>query len=1110
MPVGPPVPPKPSTPIMNGERLGEYGVGGHIGNGDVVPERRGILPASLREKINQKKELEGRATPSIEPDLVGRDRYDKASRCFSYVPAKSMQEAFERPRRTSFSRAIEKRENSVENVSQEEVARTEIPQSYQQNDISTPAKWDEQVEDAKQSALLEELARAPSAMQHNYWGNGEVDNVQVVDQAQRAVITPTSTLQRRPKPPARSGSYRTLNDDAYCSDMDELCDPEYYLNYNSNTAPLPPPRRQEQHAGTRSVQLPRKKMNFDAVTDPLDDVLESTKRLGSAYSVGDVRGGQQQQQEQHNASNDFNFSNTLNNTPTDYRQHYRNRNCQSVTTPRNHHFSTPSREQEADAADTWLSGKLKKVRSKRDIDPDIVRRRTQEKMLLEELKDSAANNDENQHNLPNGHARGAGLQNIDPLAEFRREEERLRNTRSPYGEERWRGRMRGKPPTPPPRESSASPVNSLPRGTPAHHMDRQRHNQSVPLPMHHRQFDEDFDVNSLFNFSHDPRQQSTTLERGGRSLSRGARIQDAYYASQQDLSANNRFNSGQERVAAAIYRAETAHRDMYASGTINRAETPGRYFPENSAVLERSSTPSFPVSRATPLPFHPLLYNNGERGGSGHAAGGGGGGHNGYSTMNNRSASPRLFGGSSTLSRRSSVNSVDILSEILILQTSYLSCSYILLYLWNFYSLAFASNTMSDTATTSTTVVIHLKRSNHDDASASATTAQLQQRSRYCDVSLASSEESSDLSDAEEKDDLIRRTITSSSKDTMEEGDDDDEEEFDDVVMEEDVGGGTDANEQFSRVIQRQISGAGGGILKKSNGKDTSEIIHHHPLFVKDTSKYWYKPTISREQAINMLRDKPPGTFVVRDSNSFPGAFGLALKVSTPPPGVNPGDGSELVRHFLIEPSPKGVKLKGCNNEPVFGSLSALVYQHSITALALPTKLVLPDFDPAATPEHLSATQALLEQGAACNVVYVGSVDVESLTGNECVKRSIATCSQRAINGDSRAVSVHFKVSSQGVTLTDNTRKVFFRRHFNVQSVIFAGMDPIERRFENTRALGFHDGCIAQARLFAFVARIPSSSENACHVFAELEPEQPGSAVVNFINKVMLAQKNRS
>jgi hypothetical protein len=32
--------------------------------------------------------------------------------------------------------------------------------------------------------------------------------------------------------------------------------------------------------------------------------------------------------------------------------------------------------------------------------------------------------------------------------------------------------------------------------------------------------------------------------------------------------------------------------------------------------------------------------------------------------------------------------------------------------------------------------------------------------------------------------------------------------------------------------------------------------------------------------AIAMLKDKEPGTFVVRDSNSFPGAFGLALKVS--------------------------------------------------------------------------------------------------------------------------------------------------------------------------------------------------------------------------------------
>lgn len=35
-----------------------------------------------------------------------------------------------------------------------------------------------------------------------------------------------------------------------------------------------------------------------------------------------------------------------------------------------------------------------------------------------------------------------------------------------------------------------------------------------------------------------------------------------------------------------------------------------------------------------------------------------------------------------------------------------------------------------------------------------------------------------------------------------------------------------------------------------------------------------------------MLLNKPPGSFVVRDSRCFPGAFGLALKVDKLPPNV--------------------------------------------------------------------------------------------------------------------------------------------------------------------------------------------------------------------------------
>jgi tensin len=62
---------------------------------------------------------------------------------------------------------------------------------------------------------------------------------------------------------------------------------------------------------------------------------------------------------------------------------------------------------------------------------------------------------------------------------------------------------------------------------------------------------------------------------------------------------------------------------------------------------------------------------------------------------------------------------------------------------------------------------------------------------------------------------------------------------------------------------------------------------------------------------------------LIRDSNNFPGAYGLALKVDKPPPNVQIKRGTdpsnELVRHFLIEPTTKGVRIKGCCNEPIFG-----------------------------------------------------------------------------------------------------------------------------------------------------------------------------------------------
>nr|XP_021334712.1 tensin-1 isoform X11 [Danio rerio] len=297
--------------------------------------------------------------------------------------------------------------------------------------------------------------------------------------------------------------------------------------------------------------------------------------------------------------------------------------------------------------------------------------------------------------------------------------------------------------------------------------------------------------------------------------------------------------------------------------------------------------------------------------------------------------------------------------------------------------------------------------------------------------------------------------------------------------------------------------------FSKLNMCDGSPETRMNVKFVQDTSKFWYKPDISRDQAINMLKDQDPGAFVIRDSHSFRGAYGLAMKVASPPPTTQPtkkaGDvTNELVRHFLIETSPKGVRLKGCPNEPYFGCLSALVYQHSITPLALPCKLVIPTRDPLeespeiATPTNPAAD--MLKQGAACNVLYINSVDMESLTGPQAIAKAISE-TMNASPAPSATI-VHFKVSAQGITLTDNQRKLFFRRHYPIGTVTFCDIDPQERKWNKPEG--------GTAKFFGFVARKQgSTTDNVSHLFAEMDPDQPATAIVNFVSKVMISSQKR-
>jgi tensin len=233
-------------------------------------------------------------------------------------------------------------------------------------------------------------------------------------------------------------------------------------------------------------------------------------------------------------------------------------------------------------------------------------------------------------------------------------------------------------------------------------------------------------------------------------------------------------------------------------------------------------------------------------------------------------------------------------------------------------------------------------------------------------------------------------------------------------------------------------------------------------------------------------------------------AFGLVVRVAQPPPGSKGGI-DELVRHFLVEPTVRGVRLKGCSNEPVFSSLSALIYQHSVTPLALPSRLVLPERDIQQRDFSSPAQLQLVNQGAACNVLYLFSVDTESLTGPQAVRKAIRLLFER--RPLPKPTEVHFKVAQQGVTLTDNSRQLFFRKHYPGNTITYFGLDPDDHRW--SVHVQNSDVPVKNQHIFAFVAKKTSSSDNQCHIFCELEARQPASAIVSFAQKVLLDEATR-
>ncbi|XP_053907539.1 tensin-2 isoform X12 [Cuculus canorus] len=223
------------------------------------------------------------------------------------------------------------------------------------------------------------------------------------------------------------------------------------------------------------------------------------------------------------------------------------------------------------------------------------------------------------------------------------------------------------------------------------------------------------------------------------------------------------------------------------------------------------------------------------------------------------------------------------------------------------------------------------------------------------------------------------------------------------------------------------------------------------------------------------------------------------------PPLPEPPPGSSWCGIFSSRRDPAESRSGGAPRNPTL---------HSRTPLSLPCALRLPHKDPledppeVPPPANISTAADLLRQGAACRVLFLGSAETESLTGPQAVAKAGGAILEEGgpgFGGPPRAppCTVHFKVSAQGITLTDSQRRVFFRRHYPVSSITHCGGDPQGRRWTNA------DG--STSKIFGFVAKRGGGSGggNICHLFAELDPEQPASAIVTFVTKVLLGTQRK-
>lgn len=100
---------------------------------------------------------------------------------------------------------------------------------------------------------------------------------------------------------------------------------------------------------------------------------------------------------------------------------------------------------------------------------------------------------------------------------------------------------------------------------------------------------------------------------------------------------------------------------------------------------------------------------------------------------------------------------------------------------------------------------------------------------------------------------------------------------------------------------------------------------------------FYYRPGMTKEECEVVLRGKPPGTFVVRNSSTLVGGFCVMMRLID--------KGTKVTRSYLLETVPQGGVHLRLTSEGVFPTLYDFLEAHCREKLLLPSLLVMPADD---------------------------------------------------------------------------------------------------------------------------------------------------------------------